>query len=183
MVAVVHGVIDDVKKSLGRVGGEVNHDPRPGRDGAGDLDVEHHLGIGVGRVGRVGSRRVLRTIDGNGDHLGRGKPQVLKIRLQFRGPKSTAARRGQLDDADHLPRAIDVGREIVNRGHLVGIEIRPTGRPGCDLAVDLADPEMGPDVGTSVKPEDRLDDRPQVGRHRGGLVVVTINGRIYARTF
>jgi hypothetical protein len=37
--------------------------------------------------------------------------------------------------------------------------------------------EMGPDVGTRVKPEDRLDDRPQVSRHRCRLVVVPINSR------
>ena len=83
MIAVVHGVVDDVEEALGRVGGEVNDDPGPGRDGPRHLDVEHHLAVGVLRVVRVGARLVLGTVDRHRDDLGCGQSQAAEVRVQL----------------------------------------------------------------------------------------------------
>ncbi len=58
---IVHGLGDRVQEPLRRIGREVHHDLRCGRNSAGDFDVEHHLAVGpVGASGRSVARLVNR---------------------------------------------------------------------------------------------------------------------------
>ena len=149
---------DGVEEAARRVGREVDGEPRPRRDRAGHLDVEHHLAVGATGVA-LGS--VAAAVDRNRDDRGGGDAQALEVGVEV----CSAVAAAELDDGDALPGAGRPGREVVEPRHLDGRE--GAGDRVRDDRAPVADqrPEVRPGLGAVVEPEHALDRRGDVGGH------------------
>src|SRR5216683_1568109 len=83
---VVDGVADGVDEALVGVGGEVDGDVGAGRDGGGDLDVEHDFAVGAVGVGGG----VLGAVDRDCGDLGCLLAEGLEVGGEIGGPVASA---------------------------------------------------------------------------------------------
>ena len=111
-----------------RKAGEIDHDLGPWGDRAGDLDVEHHLAVGavLGRNARV-VRVVLCTVGGDGLDRRLGNAEAAQVLLEIRLKVVRVEPAAELQQADALAGAVQVGREVIDLGQLWGEE-RDDGR-------------------------------------------------------
>ena len=110
MQLVVYRRAECILKAASGVGGEIHGHSRAVGDRPRYLDVEHDLGIRAGRCRGT----VVRLVNQNRANRRGPQIEVLKILLQV--GRSIAA--AQLDDADGLPVAVRIRREVIQRCHL-----------------------------------------------------------------
>ena len=144
---VVHRGRDGVDEALVGIGREVDDELRPRRDGAGYLDVEHHLAILV----RIRTRGVRAAIDADRGHTRRGQPEAREVGVQI----ALAEPATELDEPHRLARAGHSGGKAVSRRDLERRVRRCVGRwyLGADVGLrlrTLIDPERAGDH--SVQP-------------------------------
>ncbi len=111
---VVYSGGDGVHPALLGKGREIHGDLRARRQRRRHLDVEHDLAVNI----RVRSRLVGDAIDRDRLDLWRGQIDPLEVRVEI-GLREAAA---ELKDADTLPLAAQVRREVVMRANLMWIE-------------------------------------------------------------
>ena len=125
---VVDGGGDGVGKALVGVGRKVDDDLCAGRDGGGDLDVEHDLTIGAVRVGG----RILALVYEDCGDGGRLLAEGLEVGSDVGGAVPST----QFDDADGLPGGGGCsGGKLVELPDLDG-SVRGAG--GCGAGADAA---------------------------------------------
>jgi hypothetical protein len=105
MDLIVHRGAEGILEAACRIGGEIDRHRGAVRDGPGDFDVEHDLGVRA--VGRGGP--VVGIVDEDRADRRVFQIQVAEILLQVRRPEAAA----QLDDADRLPVAVGIPWEVI----------------------------------------------------------------------
>ncbi len=116
---------EQVDEPLVGVRGEVDGDVRLRGHGRGDLDVEEHLAVGLV------AGAVLRPVDAHREDLREVDPDLREVAVQVALPVPPA----ELGDGDRLARAVEVGREVVELGHVGGpqrLRLRRGRCPGAD---------------------------------------------------
>ena len=167
----MHGVGDRIDEALIGVGREVDGDGGAGRDGGGDLDVEHHLAVGA----RGGGGRVFAAVDRDGGDAGRGEAE----RLEVGGEIGRAITAAELDEPDGLACAAGVGGELIELGDLDGGEGwigRGGARPHASSAA--GDAKVGLGLGPVVETEHGFDVALELGGQVDAALAHAVQGAV-----
>src|SRR6185295_1347256 len=154
---VVYCRVQCVDESVVGVGGEVDDDLRPWRDGAGHLDVEHDLAVGAVRIA---GRGVMRTTDRHRGDRRHRDAEPGEIFGQIGRPVAAA----ELEYCDRLALAVVAFGKRIQGGDLERGEAG-SGRPRLVLAAGLRDAEVRLDVRSVVEAEHAFDKFGELARN------------------